>query len=84
MAESLVGSPMYMSPECLMGNPYNTKADIYSLGVLLFEMILGFYPYEGSNIPDLIKEIGETPLNFVKKNGERVSHMTEEFLRKML
>jgi len=47
MAESLVGSPMYMAPECLTGKPYNTKADIYSLGVVLFEMILGYYPYEG-------------------------------------
>ena len=54
MAESMVGSPMYMAPECLVGDNYNTKADIYSLGVVLYEMLFGFYPYEGSDIPDLI------------------------------
>ena len=55
MADSMVGSPMYMAPECLIGNPYNTKADIYSLGIVLYEMLFGFYPYDGQNIPDLIK-----------------------------
>jgi len=45
MAESLVGSPMYMAPECLMGERYNTTADIYSLGVILYEMLFGCYPY---------------------------------------
>ena len=55
MADSMVGSPMYMAPECLTGNLYNTKADIYSLGILLYEMIFGYYPYDGQTIPDLIK-----------------------------
>ena len=69
MADSMVGSPMYMSPECLTGKFYNTKADIYSLGVVLYEMIFGFYPYEGSTIPELIKEIENSELKFVKKDG---------------
>lgn len=47
MADSMVGSPMYMAPECLTGKPYDTRADIYSLGVVLYEMIFGFFPYEG-------------------------------------
>lgn len=57
MAESMVGSPMYMAPECLTGDKYDISADVYSLGVVLYEMLFGFYPFQGSNIPELIKEI---------------------------
>ena len=42
----MVGSPIYMAPEILKGNPYNTKSDIWSLGVVLFEMLFGYCPYE--------------------------------------
>ena len=39
-----------MSPEALRGNLYNTIADIWSIGVLLFEMIFGYCPYEDRTI----------------------------------
>jgi len=84
MADSMVGSPMYMAPECLMGEPYNTSADIYSLGVILYEMLYGFYPFQGSNIPELIREIKNSPLQFTKKDSTQISGTSEEILRKML
>ena len=44
-ADSFVGSPEYMSPEILLGKPYNFSVDYYTLGVLLFEMIVGLPPH---------------------------------------
>ena len=44
-ANSFVGSPEYMSPEILLGKPYNFSVDYYTLGVLLFEMIVGLPPH---------------------------------------
>jgi serine/threonine-protein kinase ULK/ATG1 len=46
MTATMVGSPIYMAPEVLKGNSYNSKADIWSLGVVFFECLFGYCPYE--------------------------------------
>lgn len=41
----LIGTPIYVSPERFAGNPYDGKADIYSLGVVIYEMLCGKTPW---------------------------------------
>ena len=48
-----VGSPIYMAPEILFDRPYDNRCDIYSLGVLLYEMLYARAPYESNSLPDL-------------------------------
>jgi hypothetical protein len=43
----LVGSPAYMSPEQVEGRPAGPAADLYSLGIVLFEMVTGALPFDG-------------------------------------
>jgi len=50
----MVGSPIYMAPEILRGQRYNIKADIWSIGVVLFEMLYGYCPYEEISIARLV------------------------------
>jgi len=50
----MVGSPIYMAPEILKGWNYSIKADIWSMGVVLFEMLYGYCPYEDRTIARLI------------------------------
>lgn len=45
-----IGTPQYMSPEQLDGKPITLTTDIYSMGIMLFELITGKPPYEGSFI----------------------------------
>ena len=52
-AQLLSGTPVYMAPELLAGAPATTATDIYALGVLLFHLLTGKYPVDGSSIREI-------------------------------
>eukprot|EP01017_Pseudomicrothorax_dubius_P031602 TRINITY_DN4053_c0_g2_i2.p1 TRINITY_DN4053_c0_g2~~TRINITY_DN4053_c0_g2_i2.p1 ORF type:complete len:569 (-),score=150.51 TRINITY_DN4053_c0_g2_i2:40-1746(-) len=83
LTETMVGSPIYMAPECLKGQRYSIKADIYSLGVVMFEMLFGRCPYEDVTIPSLIRQIDTVPLD-VPLHLNAISQKTQYLLREML
>jgi len=80
MTKSIVGSPIYMAPELLQGRYYGFKADVWSLGVMLYEMIFGKCPYEENSIPSLINLIKRKPLTFIGN----VTESNKTLLKKML
>ena len=61
-AGMMVGTLFYMSPEQCKGEPLDSRADVYSLGAMLHEMLAGTPPFTASNITSLIfKHVGEPP-----------------------
>ena len=52
-ASTVIGTPYYFSPEIINGEPYNYKTDIWSLGVVLYEMCCLKLPFESNNIAQL-------------------------------
>ncbi|MDQ0202318.1 Stk1 family PASTA domain-containing Ser/Thr kinase [Pectinatus haikarae] len=60
---NVVGSVHYISPEQAQGNSITPKSDIYSLGVVIYEMLTGQVPFKGENVVSIaLKHLQETPV----------------------
>ena len=56
-AKTFIGTPYYLSPEIINGKPYDSKSDIWSLGVLLYEMMTFKMPFNANSLPMLSVKI---------------------------
>ena len=56
-AKTMIGTPYYLSPEIVNNKPYSFKSDIWSLGVLLYEMLALKMPFDANSLPMLTLKI---------------------------
>ncbi|MDH5383477.1 MAG: protein kinase [Candidatus Aminicenantes bacterium] len=69
--EARIGTPKYMSPEQMAGKELDRRSDIYSLGVILYEMVTGRVPYEGDTAAEIaVKQDTEFPTHPRKINPQ--------------
>lgn len=54
---SVVGTPLYQSPQVLMGHWYDEKVDTWALGCILFELLTGVTPFNGTTVPKILNNI---------------------------
>ncbi|ODV93710.1 hypothetical protein PACTADRAFT_51472 [Pachysolen tannophilus NRRL Y-2460] len=73
LAETLCGSPLYMAPEILRYEKYNAKADLWSVGAVLYEMAVGHPPFKASNHVELLRKIERTKDKIVFPQSAQVS-----------
>ncbi|AYV79137.1 MAG: serine/threonine protein kinase [Faunusvirus sp.] len=69
MMNTICGSPLYMSPEVLLKNKYNAKTDLWSVGVIMYQMIYYNHPYNHpKNIIELLKNIKSRKIDYTTKS----------------
>ena len=59
---ALLGTPHHMSPEQAESRPVDSRADLWSLGVVTFECLTGLLPFEGDSLPALLRAICYDPI----------------------
>jgi serine/threonine-protein kinase len=80
----LMGSPFYMAPEQWSDEEPDARADIYSLGVILYQMLAGEVPFKGSSIPSIMKKHLTLPPPSFQSMGAAVPPAVEAVVRHAL
>lgn len=81
---TVVGTAAYMSPEQARGNPIDNRSDLWSLGVILYEMVTGQRPFEGDTALDLMSAVIERQPAPLSSSGKVVPSLLEDLVFKAL
>ena len=84
MSGDVVGTPAYMSPEQAKGGELDERADVYSLGASLYEILTGKAPFEGGTVYDLLKKVEEDEPLAPRRMDSRIAHDLETIVLKCL
>ena len=82
LMKSQVGTPLYMSPQILMHQPYTSKCDVWSFGLIFYELLYGETPWPAQNIIELINKIIKKPVIFPRH--PLVSEPAKMFIKRCL
>lgn len=84
MLQTICGSPLYMAPEILLKKKYNTMSDLWSVGVIMYEMIYGKVPFESRNLIDLIHKIKKVDIDYPIQITDKLSQNCINLLLSLL
>ncbi len=79
-----LGTPYYMSPEQVLGEDVTIQADVYSFGVLLYELLAGKKPIEAENFEKIFHKILYDPLNLEPLHEAAVAPAAIDLIRKCM
>jgi serine/threonine-protein kinase ULK/ATG1 len=84
LAETLCGSPLYMAPEILRYEKYDAKADLWSVGTVLFEMMCARPPFRANNHVELLRKIEDRKDQIRFTEGIVASRAMKNLIRALL
>jgi len=81
-AGEIVGTPYYLSPEQALGRPIDTRCDLYSLGVMAFEMLTGSKPYHATTAQALLALHVNAPVPTLPPAHQRLQPVLDRLMAK--
>ncbi len=80
----VLGTPNYMSPEQINGRDIDGRSDLFSLGVVMFEMLAAQLPFQGTNITNLLYKITQEQHPSIRSINPKVPRVCEQIINKAL
>jgi eukaryotic-like serine/threonine-protein kinase len=80
--KQIMGTPYYMSPEQARGEPTDERTDLYSLGVILYQMLTGQKPYTGETMEAILEQHCEAPIPTLPDAAGGCQNLLERLLAK--
>lgn len=80
MLKTLCGSPLYMSPEILIKKSYNNKSDLWSVGIIMYELLFAQVPFKASNMIDLMKKVKHKDVVIPEEYKDIISNEAQDLL----
>ncbi len=82
--QRVMGTAEYMSPEQALGKPVDVRSDVFSFGVVLYEMLAGTRPFHGTTTGELLVAIVHNPVPPLRKQAPEVDAATEAIVTRCL
>lgn len=79
--DSVIGSPAYLTPEQLVSQPVSPQTDIYTLGVILYEVVTGQYPFKAGHMQLMMKHLND-PLPDIRIANFRLPSAVNEVIQR--
>jgi serine/threonine-protein kinase len=84
-ANTIIGTPHYMSPEHATGKPLDHRTDLFSLGVIVYELLAGALPFSGSGVDVALANVSRDPPPIAARAPfAAVDPLLEAFARKLM
>ena len=80
----ILGTPNYMSPEQIMGQKVDPRSDIFSLGVVFYQLLAGELPFQGDNLSSLLYQITQVKHPPLRSFNPRIPVACEQIMDKAL
>lgn len=84
LCKTMAGSATYVAPEIVSRNAYGPEADMWSLGVLVYIMLVGYPPFDDNDLVLLIRKIRYKPPEFNEYHWNRISKEARDFVSNLL
>lgn len=80
----VLGTPSYMSPEQVTGKKVDGRSDLFSLGIVFYQLLTGSKPFKGDNITAIMYAITHHPHTPLSENAVEIPTCIEEIVNKLL